>query len=101
LKAESKFLEQAQKQQEIDRSGSCALVTLIVGDQCFVANVGDSRAVMSGNGGQKVYTLSRDHKPSDEEEMQRIREAGGKIYQYFKYWIQGLRCQRRVRMASS
>jgi len=42
--------------------------------------VGDSRAVMSGNSGHKVYTLSRDHKPSDEDEMVRIREAGGKIY---------------------
>jgi protein phosphatase 2C family protein 2/3 len=26
----------------IDRSGSCAIVTLIVGDMCYNANVGDS-----------------------------------------------------------
>jgi protein phosphatase 2C family protein 2/3 len=30
-----------------ERSGSCAIVALIVGDICFVANVGDSRAVLS------------------------------------------------------
>lgn len=58
---------------ELDRSGSCAIVVLIVGDQCYVANVGDSRAVMSGSAGSKVYTLSRDHKPSDPEEAARIR----------------------------
>jgi len=32
LKAENRFLEQAQKQSELDKSGSCALVVLIVGE---------------------------------------------------------------------
>jgi serine/threonine protein phosphatase PrpC len=36
---------------------------------------------MSGSSGNKVFTLSRDHKPSDEDEKFRILEAGGKIYQ--------------------
>lgn len=51
---------------------------------CYVANVGDSRAVMSGEGGQRIFPLSRDHKPMDELEQKRILEAGGKIYQYFQ-----------------
>ena len=31
--------------------------------------------------GQKLYPLSRDHKPNDELERKRILEAGGQIYQ--------------------
>lgn len=60
-----------------DKSGSCAIVVLIVGDICYVANVGDSRAVLSGNKGKKVFPLSIDHKPSNEKEAHWIREAGG------------------------
>ena len=62
-------------------SGSCALVIIIIEKKCFVANVGDSRAIMSGNNGDKLYVLSRDHRPADEKEYKRIIEAGGKIYQ--------------------
>jgi serine/threonine protein phosphatase PrpC len=46
-----------------------------------VANVGDSRAVLSSERGQKVTELSRDHKPSEPDEEKRILELGGKIYQ--------------------
>lgn len=37
---------------ELDKSGSCAIITLIIDDICFIANTGDSRAVMSANGGK-------------------------------------------------
>lgn len=46
-----------------------------------MANVGDSRAVLSGEGGKKIFPLSLDHKPCDEVERKRIIEAGGQIYQ--------------------
>jgi protein phosphatase 2C family protein 2/3 len=64
----------------LERSGSTACVVLIISDICYVANVGDSRAVMSGFNGKKVYPLTKDHKPMDPVEQQRIKEAGGKIY---------------------
>ena len=64
----------------IERSGSCGLVILIVGNYCYVANVGDSRAVLSCDGGAKIFPLTRDHKPSEELENKRIIEAGGQVY---------------------
>ena len=63
--------------QIIERSGSCAIVVLIVGEICYVANVGDSRAVLSMGGGKQVIALSRDHKPSCTDEHARIVNAGG------------------------
>lgn len=34
---------------KLDRSGSCAIVAFFHGSECYVANVGDSRAIMSSN----------------------------------------------------
>jgi protein phosphatase 2C family protein 2/3 len=48
---------------------------------CYVANVGDCRAIMSGNYGKKLFPLSRDHKPQDPKERSRIEANGGKVYQ--------------------
>ena len=48
---------------------------------CYCANTGDSRAIMSADGGEKLFLLSTDHKPTDEVEVKRIVESGGKIYQ--------------------
>lgn len=79
--AEAKFLEICHDGEEIlDKSGSCAIVVLIVGPHCYVANVGDSRALLSSDNGTKIYSLSRDHKPCDENEKVRIIKAGGQIY---------------------
>ena len=54
---------------------------MIVGEICYVVNVGDSRALLSSEGGRVVEPLSRDHKPSDPLERERIQSAGGQIYQ--------------------
>ena len=77
-KAENHFIDLALK--KVDKSGSCAVIILIVGKQCFVGNLGDSRAVVSTKEGNDYMVLSKDHKPNDEEERLRIIKAGGEIY---------------------
>ena len=62
-------------------SGSCAVCLLIVDDKCYLANVGDSRGIMSVDGGERMIVLSDDHKPEKPAETQRILDNGGKIYQ--------------------
>ncbi|XP_065062331.1 uncharacterized protein LOC135689136 [Rhopilema esculentum] len=58
-------------------SGTTAIVALKRGDQLVVANVGDSRCVLCR--GKKAVDMSKDHKPEDESETERITKAGGKI----------------------
>jgi len=79
--AELEFLEFAQSFKLVEQSGSCAIVALIIDDKCYVANVGDSRAIMSSHKGRRVLPLSRDHKPGEEGERNRIISNGGKVYQ--------------------
>ena len=64
-----------------ERSGSCAIITLVVDKEVFVANVGDSRAIMSADKGKKLFLLSRDHRPNEQYEIQRIVKNGGGTYQ--------------------
>lgn len=65
-----------------DRSGSCAVVMVTIDDNCYICNIGDSRAVISQNGGASRFALTRDHKPNDKMEQKRIADAGGSVYQY-------------------
>eukprot|EP00919_Chromeraceae_sp_WS-2016_P036386 GHVR01086361.1.p1 GENE.GHVR01086361.1~~GHVR01086361.1.p1 ORF type:complete len:113 (-),score=3.64 GHVR01086361.1:199-537(-) len=73
-------MKYAEMQNPIERSGSCAIVVLIIDDTCYVANVGDSRAILSTMMGRQVYPISKDHKPDSDTERQRIISAGGNIY---------------------
>lgn len=58
-------------------SGCTAVVVLIVDNQVFIANAGDSRAVLCRDALAK--DLSEDHKPEDEKEKERIVKAGGEV----------------------
>lgn len=58
-------------------SGCTAVVALVTKDRLFVANAGDSRAVLSRDG--KAVDLSIDHKPEDLIELKRIQNAGGRV----------------------
>jgi serine/threonine protein phosphatase PrpC len=58
-------------------SGCTAVVVLIKDNVLYVANLGDSRCILSRN--NKAFPLSSDHKPGDQTEKQRIERAGGQV----------------------
>ncbi len=64
----------------VDNSGSCAIVAIVADRYCYIANVGDSRAILSNKRGKEVLQLSNDHKPIKKKEKARILQNGGIVY---------------------
>lgn len=63
-------------------SGCTCVAVYAKGNTLYCANTGDSRAVMAfqdDDGSVKARDLSRDHKPDDPEEMERILKWGGYV----------------------
>jgi len=63
------------------QDGCCCIAVLLVANDMYVINVGDSRAVL-GAGDRKASALSDDHKPERSDEKQRIEKAGGQVIKY-------------------
>lgn len=61
-------------------AGSCACTLLIYNKSIQVLNLGDSRCVLSRSGGTEIRQLSTDHKPSNQEELERIVKSGGFVF---------------------
>lgn len=72
-KTDSEFLDTERNSHRDD--GSTASTAVLVGNHLYVANVGDSRAIISKAG--KAIALSEDHKPNRSDERKRIESAGG------------------------
>ena len=81
--AEKDFLENyaVHNNKLIDRSGSCALILLTKNNTLYVANVGDSRCVVSCGNGKVIKDVTRDHKPNYPYEKERILKNSGSVYQ--------------------
>ncbi|PNH06386.1 putative protein phosphatase 2C 8 [Tetrabaena socialis] len=60
-----------------DTTGSTAVMALVGDAAIWIANCGDSRAVLSRAGG--VLQLSQDHRPMRADEYDRVKQAGGVI----------------------
>ncbi|GAM28809.1 hypothetical protein SAMD00019534_119850 [Acytostelium subglobosum LB1] len=59
------------------RGGTTALVVLFLGKKGYVANCGDTRAVLCREG--VALRVSNDHKPNDPKEEERIKSLGGSV----------------------
>lgn len=55
-------------------------MVMIVDDDIYIVNVGDSRAIMSKQQGKEMQALTNDHKPMEPNEFNRILTNGGKVY---------------------
>ncbi|KAM6597414.1 hypothetical protein CsatA_007938 [Cannabis sativa] len=71
LNTDSDFLK------EDFRGGSCCVTALIRKGNLVVSNAGDCRAVMSRGGAAEA--LTSDHRPSREDEKERIENTGGYV----------------------
>jgi serine/threonine protein phosphatase PrpC len=69
---------------EVAFSGTTCVTVLVRGRQLWCANVGDSRAVIAQrhHGTWEALDLSKDHKPENPGEQQRIVMAGGRVEPY-------------------
>lgn len=68
--------------------GSTAITVLIQNKTLYVANVGDSRAVLCSSG--VALAMSQDHKPSRADEKARIEALGGRILHYGTWRVEGV-----------
>lgn len=70
------FLETNERMKNDQISGgTTALVALFMKDKCYIANAGDSRAVLQKD--NQVFRMSTDHKPDLPSEEERIQKSGG------------------------
>ncbi|KAG2327558.1 hypothetical protein Bca4012_036564 [Brassica carinata] len=70
------------------RGGSCCVTAMVRDGNLVVSNAGDCRAVMSVGG--VAEALSSDHRPSRDDERERIETTGGYVDTFHGVWrIQG------------
>lgn len=74
--------------------GSTALVALVGSRKIWLANCGDSRAVLCRNA--KAVPLTDDHKPEREDEAERVEKAGGQVLYWNGHRVMGVLAMSRA-----
>jgi serine/threonine protein phosphatase PrpC len=79
---------------DVSVSGTTAVTMLVRETDVFIANVGDSRAVVARfSEDEQRYVLhceTKDHKPDVPEECARIERSNGRVFEWgsFRVWLQ-------------
>ncbi|XP_040204895.1 integrin-linked kinase-associated serine/threonine phosphatase 2C isoform X1 [Rana temporaria] len=80
---DEEFLKQAASQKPAWKDGTTAICVLVADNILYIANLGDSRAIMCRMNEETqrptVLSLSREHNPTQYEERMRIQKAGGNV----------------------
>lgn len=81
---------EAQARRHGFEDGTTAIVALFIGEVLYVANTGDSRAILVESSGRTVE-LSEDHKPDRADEQRRITQQPGGFVSFSGVWrLQGI-----------
>eukprot|EP01031_Cornospumella_fuschlensis_P040911 gene40911-49901_t len=87
FKVDADFSKIAKAQTLTD--GTTAVVAVIVNKKLYIANAGDSRAVLVQRGG-KARAMSDDHRPERKDEEARIRKLGGTLKHWGRWRVEGV-----------
>ncbi len=69
--------EQNKADNPLEHSGTTVSCLVIDHHHYYAGNIGDTRTILCRNG--KCVDLSKDHKPTDDEERKRVESGGGKV----------------------
>ncbi|CAH1239591.1 ILKAP [Branchiostoma lanceolatum] len=86
-KTDEEFLKEASQHKPVWKDGTTAVCILVVDDVMYIANLGDSKAILcrrKEDGSLTGVPLTKDHSPVQYEERQRIQKAGGSVRQKAK-----------------
>jgi protein phosphatase 2C family protein 2/3 len=82
-RADQAFLEYVQAKAArgngLDKSGASAIVLVVIQDICYIASLGNCRAIMGGGMGSRSYNLYREHTLCEDNERKRVIRAGGNV----------------------
>ncbi|ETV71395.1 hypothetical protein, variant 1 [Aphanomyces astaci] len=87
VKTDKDYIQLADRYNKDD--GTTAIAVVVRGDTIYVANVGDSRAVLIKKSGDAV-PLSSDHKPNRPDERERVTNMGGHVIFWGVWRVEGI-----------
>ena len=75
----SNLFQEKQNNPNLRTSGASSLNLLNFENKMYIANLGDSRGIISRSNSEKINVLSLDHSPININEKERIKETNGEI----------------------